>query len=235
MRTFFCETIPAPGEAAELEKSEFDHLFRTLRAAPGDEVALFDGRGLVAVARVEPRRMLVVRECRREPEPAKRLHLYCAVPRRAKFDVLLKQAAELGVWSIRLLRCERSVAQPEGSGRWEALLREGCKQSKNPFLPRILPMMTPAEALEEIRARKIRAFFGAVDAGKASERESVEGVADFAWLVGPEGGFTPEEEAAFAAAGVRGLNLGPYVLRLETAAVCGLAVLRRMMAEEARR
>ena len=147
MRTFFCETIPAPGEAAEFEKSEFDHLFRTLRAAPGDEVALFDGCGLVAVARVEPRRTLVIQERRREPEPARRLHLYCAVPRRAKFDVLLKQAAELGVWSIRLLHCERSVAQPEGSGRWETLLREGCKQSKNPFLPRILPMVKPSEAL----------------------------------------------------------------------------------------
>ena len=80
MRTFFCETIPEPGEAAELEKSEFDHLFRTLRAAPGDAVALFDGRGLVAVARVEPRRTLVIAERRREPEPSKRLHLYCAVP-----------------------------------------------------------------------------------------------------------------------------------------------------------
>ncbi len=235
MRTFFCETIPAPGEAVELEKSEFDHLFRILRAAPGDEVALFDGRGVCASAQVEPRRTLVVRERRREPEPARRLHLCCAVPRRAKFDVLLKQAAELGVWSIRLLRCEHSVAQPEGSGRWGTLLREGCKQSKNPFLPRILPMVTPAEVLEEIRGRNIRAFFGAVDAGKTSERESVEGGEDFVWLVGPEGGFTSQEEKAFLDAGVRGLNLGPYVLRLETAAVCGLAVLRRMMAEEERR
>ncbi|NCC94408.1 MAG: hypothetical protein EOM10_14190, partial [Opitutae bacterium] len=43
------------------------------------------------------------------------------------------------------------------------------------------------------------------------------------------GGFTDEEEAAMRAAGVRGLNLGPYVLRLETAAVCGLAVLRQWM------
>ena len=44
-----------------------------------------------------------------------------------------------------------------------------------------------------------------------------------------------EEEAAFLSAGVRGLNLGPYVLRLETAAVCGLAVLRQMMAGEGKR
>ena len=95
-------------------------------------------------------------------------------------------------------------------------------------------MVKPSEALEEIRERKIQAFFGAVDAGKASPREETAG-GDFAWLVGPEGGFTPEEEQAFLAAGVRGLNLGPYVLRLETAAVCGLAVLRQRMAGEAER
>ena len=50
-------------------------------------------------------------------------------------------------------------------------------------------------------------------------------------FIGPEGGFTPEEETAMREAGVGGLNLGPCVLRLETAAVCGLAVLRQKMEE----
>ena len=48
-------------------------------------------------------------------------------------------------------------------------------------------------------------------------------------------GDAADHEAAFLSAGVRGLNLGPYVLRLETAAVCGLAVLRQMMAGEEKR
>ena len=82
-----------------------------------------------------------------------------------------------------------------------------------------------AAALEEVRRGGVSAFFGAV---RSAER-AVAADGDFAWFVGPEGGFTEEEESAMREAGVRGLNLGPYVLRLETAAVCGLAVLRQWM------
>lgn len=84
---------------------------------------------------VREERCIELLETERCPEPEKKLHLFCAVPRKAKFDVLLKQAAELGVWSVRLIECARSVAKPEGSDRWQLLLQEGCKQSKNPFLP----------------------------------------------------------------------------------------------------
>ena len=112
-----------------------------------------------------------------------------------------------------------------GEAGGQLLLQEGCKQSKNPFLPRIVPPVPLAAALEEVRRGGVSAFFGAV---RSAER-AVAADGDFAWFVGPEGGFTEEEESAMREAGVRGLNLGPYVLRLETAAVCGLAVLRQWM------
>lgn len=225
MHTFFIERMGKPGEAADLGAGERDHLFKTLRARPGEVVELFDGRGGRMDGVVREGRVVEILTAERVPEPERKLFLYCAAPRRAKFDVLLKQAAELGVRSIRLIECARSVAKPEGSDRWQALLQEGCKQSKNPFLPEIVPPVPLAAALEEIRREGIRAFFGAVRSGERGG----ESAAKLAWIVGPEGGFTDEEEAAMRAARVRGLNLGPYVLRLETAAVCGLAVLRQWM------
>lgn len=225
MHTFFVEHMTEPGGFAALEPRERDHLFKTLRARPGDAVELLDGRGGRMDGVVRDGKAVEILAAERVPESASRLFLYCAAPRRAKFDVLLKQAAELGVRSIRLVECARSVAKPEGSDRWQLLLQEGCKQSKNPFLPEIEPPVPLSVALEGIRAEGIRAFFGAVRSG---EREP-GGAKKLAWLVGPEGGFTDEEEAAMRAAGVRGLNLGPYVLRLETAAVCGLSVLRQWM------
>jgi len=225
MHSFFVENLWTAGECVELEPAERDHLFKTLRARPGDEVELLDGAGGRMLGTVREGRRIEIRSSERVPEPECRLYLYCAVPRKAKFDTLLKQAAELGVWAIRPVECERSVAKPEGSGRWPILLQEGCKQSKNPFLPKIEPPVPLKAALEEIRKENIRAFFGAVRSG-----ERGVGKADaFAWIVGPEGGFTDAEESAMREAGVRGLNLGPYVLRLETAAVCGLAVLRQWM------
>ena len=230
MHTFFTETFFTPGTHAQLSARERDHLFKILRARPGDEVELLDGCGGRMTGIVREGRVVEILSATREPEPEKKLHLCCAVPRRAKFDVLLKQAAELGVWSIRLIECERSVAKPEGSDRWQTLLQEGCKQSKNPFLPRIAAPEPLAALLEELKTGEIRGFFGAIRSAAAPA--AVDGTAqEFAWLVGPEGGFTPAEESAMHAAGVRGLNLGPYVLRLETAAVCGLAVLRQKMEE----
>ena len=229
MHTFFTETFFTPGTHAQLSARERDHLFKTLRARPGDEVELLDGCGGRMTGIVREGRVVEILSATREPEPEKKLHLCCAVPRRAKFDVLLKQAAELGVWSIRLIECERSVAKPEGSDRWQTLLQEGCKQSKNPFLPRIAAPIPLAALLEQLRREQIRGFFGAVRS--AGSRAVADDAKEFAWLVGPEGGFTPEEETAMREAGVGGLNLGPCVLRLETAAVCGLAVLRQKMEE----
>ena len=163
------------------------------------------------------------------PEPETGLLLYTAVPRKAKFNTLLKQAAELGVREIRLLLCERSVAAPEGSDRWETLLQEGCKQSGNPFLPKIAPPVKLAAALAEFSGT---GYFGAVENPGAEAPRPAAG--NVAWFVGPEGGFTAAEEEAMARANIHALNLGPYVLRLETAAVCGLAVLRRMITEAGR-
>lgn len=245
MHSFFCDTIGDAGSQPFLDARERDHLFKTLRARPGDEIRLLDGRGTVARARVLPGREVEVLEQRQFPLPVRRLLLYCAVPRRVKFDLLLKQAAELGVSEIRPVVCERSVAQPEGSERWTTLLQEGCKQSGNPFLPEIGAPLPLKAALEKLRAENVAMFFGAVPQqhGAACSGDDGDGAGDLfpvaatdlAWLVGPEGGFSAAEEALLTGTGARGINLGPYILRLETAAVCGLAVLRqRMIMEEAR-
>ncbi|MBQ8754190.1 MAG: 16S rRNA (uracil(1498)-N(3))-methyltransferase [Lentisphaeria bacterium] len=225
MHSFFIDDIAPAGETLTLAKRESDHLFKTLRARKDDLVELLDGRGSRAEAVVCADRSLRICSVEHTPEPAGKLRLYCAPPRKAKFDVLLKQAAELGVWEIQLVKFERNVSQPEGSDRWQILLQEGCKQSKNPYLPQVHPPVEAAEMLRMIGERRESAWFGAI----RTASNAPEHVSDYAWIVGPEGGFTPAEEEEMLKNGVKPLNLGPYVLRLETAAVCGLAVLRQMM------
>ena len=121
MHSFFIENITPEGSSLTLEKRESDHLFKTLRARKDDLVELLDGRGTRAEAVVCADRILRVNKVEHFPEPAGKLRLYCAPPRKAKFDVLLKQAAELGVWEIQLVKFERNVSQPEGSDRWQIL------------------------------------------------------------------------------------------------------------------
>ena len=227
MRCFFCDAIRDSGAAAELDPRESEHLFRVLRAAPGDEVTLLDGRGGRAVAVVRPGRRLEIVRRETLPPEVPELHLCCAMPRRNRLDQLLTQAVEVGAAAIRPVRFARSVAEPEPGERWQLHLREGCKQSGNAYLPRICPTRPFSEVLAEAVAEGV-AYYGAIGGSSAADTETGT-PRRVSWFVGPEGGFTPEELESFAAAGAKPLNLGPHVLRLETAAVCGLAVLRRIL------
>ena len=223
--TIFCEGFGDAGSSVFPDREEAGHLFRVFRAREGDEVELLDGRGRRGIALIRADRRLELVSVEQISEPVRKHRLYCAVAKRNKFEGLLKQCAELGVWSIVPVKFERSVADGDRSGgRWQVLLREGCKQSKNPFLPEIREPVCLEEALCEMK--KYHSFYGGI--GEASGETADDG-RDAAFLVGPEGGFTDRELDAIRASGVKPLNLGPYVLRLETAAVCGMAVLRRLL------
>ena len=224
MRTLFVENLPPPGGEAALEKREAEHLFRVLRAAPGERFRLLDGRGGRAVAEVLPGKILRVESRELLPEPERKLHLFFALPRRNRLDALLPACAELGVWELHPVLCARSVAESSPNDRWQLQLVEGCKQSGNPFLPRVAAPEPLAPCVRNAVASGLTLYYGSV---AAAETPAAPAAREVGWAVGPEGGFTPDEEAALREAGARPLNLGEFVLRLETAAVCGLAVLRK--------
>ena len=228
MHRIFCSEIPEAGEVFLPAPREAEHLFKVFRARPGDAVELLDGRGKRAEAEVIPGKQLIIHKVAVCEEPEEKLHLCCALPRRQKFDVLLKQAAELGAWSIRPLNCERSVAEGNPRDRWEVLLQEACKQSGNPFLPEIFREANVKDTLAALKKENIDIYYGSVkviplfdDKLPCNRQKAV--------LIGPEGGFTDEEIAVIEAAGGKPLNLGPHILRLETAAVAALAVLRLLI------
>ena len=223
MHSFWMDDLPEPDAVFRLPPEEELHLFRILRARPGETVRLLNGRGAVAEAEVLAGRELRLRTSRTMPRPRPELVLACAAPRRQKLDTLLKQAVELGAAAIHLVHCDRSVAKPEGAPRWPALLREACKQSGNAYLPGIAVHDSLDAALDALGGARL--FFGAVTPPDAPF-PPVPADGKIVFLAGPEGGFTPEEEARMTARGAVGISLGPWILRLETAAVAGLAVLR---------
>lgn len=228
MHRIFCGEIPDAGEVFLPAPREAEHLFKVFRARPGDAVELLDGRGKRAEAEVIPGKQLIIHRVSVCEEPQEKLHLCCALPRRQKFDVLLKQAAELGAWSIRPVNCERSVAEGNPRERWELLLQEACKQSGNPFLPEIFREADVKDTLEALKKENIDIYYGSVKVIPLFD-DKLPRNRQKAVLIGPEGGFTGEEIAAIEAAGGKPLNLGPHILRLETAAVAALAVLRLLV------
>ena len=218
-----------PGSFLSLDPREAAHLFRILRARPGETVALMDGHGTLGTAVVEPDRQLRLESKRTAPPPERRLHLYFAPPKKQKLDALLKQAVELGVYELVPVLCERSVVLPGESsvaGRWMDLLFEACKQSGNPFLPAVATPMPFAAALARARETCGALIVGSNRTGVFPERGEAS---DVAFFVGPEGGFSDEETDAMFAAGSVPLRIGDWTLRVETAAVAGLGVLNVLM------
>ena len=213
-----------PGACVHLEKNEENHLFRILRALPGTKIELLDGEGLIAQAEVEQGKTIRIESIRKYDMPSRRIHLYIAPPRRQKMDAVLREAAELGVWRIVPMICEFGVSEPDResvAGRWNDALFEACKQSGNPYLPRTCEPMRFADAVADCGKNCSVLYYGSpTDSGRLQD----EGC-DIAWFVGPEGGFSEKEIGILKNAEGIPLRIGNWILRVETAAIAGIATL----------
>ena len=237
LRRFFCAPVPAVGETALLPADEATHAARILRVRPGDAIGLLDGagvRGVATVTAADPgkRARIAARVEQREvvAPPAVAPVLCVAPPRPKLMSLLVRQATELGVRELRPVLCARAAAPPAAGALagWEADAREACKQSGNPFLPRLLPPAPFAAALAECA---LPGYFGWVPTAPAAATPAAPPPVGarsgaVALWIGPEGGFTDVEVAALQAQGLLPLALGPWVLRIETAVVAGLSWLQ---------
>lgn len=232
MRCFYAQKIGEVGEVADLDSRDAKHLFRTLRAKIGDEIELTDGSGRFAIARVEPDNELIIKSITVIPSPKVKLHLFVAPPKKGAMDQMLKQCAEVGVWSIQPMFTSRSVSTPEKSKtfeRWQVLLTEGCKQSKNPFVPNINKPISFKEAINYADKNCCIAYFGATDKQNMSVNvDKLSNSLNIAWFVGPEGGFTEEEQQLMIDSRFNKLAIGRCVMRVETAAITGATLLQYM-------
>ena len=236
MRNFYCpdQSLTA-GCTVELPAAEATHALRVLRLQAGDHLRLLNGSGIRAEAELLPSaeagrrrqeahcRVFAVEHC---TPPAITLHLYIAPPRGKNMEAVLRTATELGVGRITPILCRYGVAKPENDKEgWQQTLIAACKQSGNPFLPAINPPQTFHDALAEHNAAA--GFFGAVPGENDRPIQPGEFPSPHCvslWI-GPEGGFSPEEDAALRGAGLRALTIGPWILRVETAVPALLGAL----------
>lgn len=231
---FYCDCIPVSGETAPLSDREQRHIFRSRRIGAGDLIRLTDGRGTLATARVAgsgaageaPRAVIVERHA--DPAPSRQIHLFCALPRGERMAVMLDMATQLGITAFSPLECRRSAARSEAPPvRWRRVVAEACKQSRRSWFPALNPPVSFAAALE--LARESRSLILVADAQRGESpvagSAAIAGATNVALLVGPEGGLTPDELELATDRGARFVRLGDAVLRIETAAVAGVALL----------
>jgi 16S rRNA (uracil1498-N3)-methyltransferase len=239
---------PPPLEACELvlTAAESHHLVQVNRARPGDLVTAFDGQGHEWICVLEPANtrktvhLRVVSQSNRPPL-ACALLLGQGLPKGGTMDEIVRQATELGAAVIAPLSTNRSEVHldPDRAAKkvdkWRVATVEAAKQCGNPWVPRVEPIQTLAAFLTSpaVLAAELR-LIASLQPGALALHDILSGhrathgrgPASVAWLVGPEGDFSPEETGAALDAGWLPVSLGPLVLRCDTAAVYALATLR---------
>jgi 16S rRNA (uracil1498-N3)-methyltransferase len=220
---YYVDCPLAPG-GVEVDGPEAHHLAVVCRLRPGDAVCLFNGDGreyaaeVVAVAR----RSVTVRihsVAAPQREHGFRIEVAAPLPKGDRAQFLLEKLTELGVASFVPLRTERSVVHPRDA-KLDKLHRhviEASKQCGRNVLLQVQPLTDWVDYVSGADLPATRAV--AHPGGHAESKRRFLGGADVALAVGPEGGFTDEEIALARQAGWQVVDLGPRILRVETAAI----------------
>jgi 16S rRNA (uracil1498-N3)-methyltransferase len=179
-----------------------------------------------------------VQEVRWEENDARGIVLIQALAKGGRDEMALEAATGLGVEVVQPWAAARSVARwPGGRAersrqRWEAIARAEVKVARRAWVPRIAPLATTAQLIQdmehgELAGVEIWVLHEDAELSFVEQIRSGQGRPDrpTGLVVGPEGGITPEELTAFADAGGRIVRLGSAVLRASGAAPAALAAL----------
>lgn len=213
---------------------------QVLRLQPGGELLLFNGQGgewTATITQMSGRQQVQVEiglQRDVERELPQHVTLVAAMPANDRFEWLIEKATELGAAAIVPVMTERSVLRLSGERaerkreHWQAVAQasaEQCGRTRVPVIatPASLASVLQAEAREASPA-DLRLLLSLADAQPLPQRLNAGG-ARLRLYSGPEGGFSPAEEALLRQSGALPTSLGPRVLRSETAPLAVLAVL----------
>ena len=224
--------------------AESVHLCRSLRARQGDAIRAFDGMGRTwnGVVLHPDAGGLVMRidVARVHKAPVPELALAQVLPKAGGMDEIIRAAVELGAAQIQPLfseRCEVKLDDGRVAARlvrWRTVAIEACKQSGNPFLPRIHEPR-PLEAWLAAPTGRVLRFVGSLEAGAeplALFKPAPECPDQLSLLVGPEGDFSPGEYALVRRYGLHAVRFGKNILRVPTAALYALVALDQLRQRE---
>lgn len=234
MPRFYVSQPLFPGATVDLPEAVAHHL-HVVRQQPGAALTLFNGEGgqyRASLAELGKRRATALVEAFEdlEVETPYPVTLAQGLPEGSKMDWIVEKAVELGVAAIQPLAAQRSVVRLSGEradkrqAHWQGVIVAASEQSGRNRLAQLHPLaevqswlVTPDAAPRILLSPRATQSLAAW--ARATPPQALT------LLVGPEGGFTPQEEAAAVAAGALSLSMGPRVLRTETAGLAALAIL----------
>ncbi|MBB5514620.1 16S rRNA (uracil1498-N3)-methyltransferase [Rubricella aquisinus] len=226
----FVEAELSQGTGLPLERDQANYLFNVMRLSVGSEILIFNGRDgewRAEVVEANKRRgVLACREQTRAQSLPPDVWLLFAPIKKARTDFIVEKAAELGAREIHPVMTRYTNADRVRQDKLQAHAIEAAEQCGGVFVP---PVSEPQKLTEALSALPLdRALMFCDERMEAATARDVLRSAPpgkWAILIGPEGGFSPEEaEMIRTRANTYPVTLGPRILRADTAAVAALTL-----------
>ena len=224
------EFLVNPGEinketkAFTLDGDEGRHAATVKRMREGEVIHLCDGQGSRAIATVVKVHKhsldLTIDQFTFEEAPEPRFVVVQALAKGERAELAVEMLTEVGADAIIPWRAEHSIGKwdsvDKGLEKWRRTSRESSKQSRRAWIPEISNLKSTAEVCELMsQAQSVFVLHESADQALAACAIREQGTIMI--VVGPEGGISPDELAAFSAAGARVVHMGASVMRTSTA------------------
>ncbi|MEJ2084102.1 MAG: RsmE family RNA methyltransferase [Acidobacteriota bacterium] len=206
---------------------KYKHLFRVRRLATRSRIRVVDGEGNArwgAVGRIDSKTALVeIQDAAPANELSVGLEIFVVPPKPQRLKILVEKATELGVTAIRIVSSRRVAREvtPNEIARLKRIASAAVEQSQRSRVPDISGPHSWSDFLSRLSDL---GKLWVLDPGASDPLEPSTG-SRIGLLVGPEGGFSEDELCELVRREVSPVNLGPTILRTETAAIVGSALL----------
>ncbi len=229
------------GQTLVLPEDTANHLVRVMRLREGDGCVLFNGDGndyhatVVSAgkrdAQVHVDSVHVV-----TVESPLRIVLLQGIARGEKMDLILQKATELGVAAIIPVDAERTEVKLDAAraikrlAHWQNVVQSACGQSGRARIPEVLAPAPLAQAANALAPDTLRLTLDPQGSHRLSTLDAAP-AGGIVIAIGPEGGWSPRDRLQLEAAGFQGLQLGPRILRTETAGLAAIAALQARLGD----
>ena len=214
-----------------LEKEDAHYLTNVMRLREGDNLFLFNSKdgefkGEIIAFDKKNIKVKLISKIENINKPGK-ISLIFSLIKSSKLDYLIQKCTEVGIKSFYPVISEKSVAKNLNIQRTEKIIKESCEQSNQLYLPAIHSVEKLEKKLKSLDKNSI-VFFADINSSNKKIEEVIKNNknCEFYLLIGPEGDFSlKERDLLNSMSNCIPISLGHNILRSETAAVVGLAIL----------
>ena len=218
---------PVAAVAPTLDQSRY--LTQVMRLKAGDDLLAFNGRDgewRCTVAEVLKKGVILRAEEQVRPQSfGPDLELIVAVVKKARVETIVEKAAELGARRVRLVLTKRTNADRIRLDRLDAIAEEAAEQTGRLDVPAVDDPIRLDALLDGWEADRRLMFCDETGGAPAVSALAAAGAGPWSILIGPEGGFSPEEgERLRSLPFTTAVSLGPRILRADTAAIAAMTL-----------